>query len=273
MEDQPPVFVAPNKNTANKKTPLKSKKPFQIRNINHLQAPVPETIIHLREQNQRKCHEIPVAMKIVSNEETKCDNILFQGTSIYDWRSYQPLTDVDLEPLNIPDEISLEPVIDRNIDQSMFDPKTLLQCTFDSDSKEIYAPPPQFRDYNTNSQNYCDTDESDVVNNSEELDESLIGISIDTNTEFNCNDSIFENCCTTNLTPSREIETWTVDEQECPKSRSLSLSLSPAKSFTVLRRYNLKGYFPSENNVENTTRKAQLRKFKFTHKSKLKKWK
>ncbi|CAB3261300.1 unnamed protein product [Arctia plantaginis] len=241
-KDQPPVYSAPNKNTTNKRTPPKSKKPFKISKIEDLQETVPETMIHSRKQNQ----QISMPTKLVSNElilkkneETQCNNIQFKGDYINDWRSYESITDIDLEPLNIPAEISLEPDIDHNFDQSMFDPKTLLQCTFDTDSKEIYTPPPQFCDFNTDLQNHYDAEDPDVTNTSKRFDESRIGIPVDT--EFNCDESIFEDGCTPNLTPTREIETWTLGEPERSEERNFSLSLSPAKSFTVeLTPFNLK---------------------------------
>lgn len=178
---------------------------------------------------------------------------------------YRVSTDIDLVPIELPLDIDVEPITDVNIDQSMFDPKTLIQCTVHND--DIIPPPPQFSDFTTHSSGYDDIGNTNMACNYSQDSEPEIHKKSDDN--LNDNENIFANQSITHLTPSREIETMTLDAED--SSEDSYSSPSAAKSFTVMRRNT-----PSLCDVpgySSLTRQAKLRQFQFSQKNKLRKWK
>lgn len=169
---------------------------------------------------------------------------------------------MDLEPIRLPANDDLESSKDYKIDQSMFDPKTLLQ-TVANDSDEIVPPPPEFCDGIAYSSNY-ENGEASIADEYDRVRTPLNDRFSDNFMEYN--ESIFDDCSATNLTPSTEIETWNLSQEDNWEPRN-AIHLSPSKSFTVMRRNTNNDCFSQNNNLP---RQVRLGAFRFSQKSKLK---
>ncbi|CAH0715687.1 unnamed protein product, partial [Brenthis ino] len=153
---------------------------------------------------------------------------------------------------------------DFDVNDAMLDPKALLQNINKDDDgdddngeedDEIIPPPPQFCDDNTYSPIYTSpenkisdiTEYSDLINtqNINEIDTNEDDFMFDENNEFD-------------LTPSKEIETWS------PSRENSSVCSTESQSFTVMRK-NL----AETNNRHNffNSRREKLSQFKFKRKS------
>lgn len=135
--------------------------------------------------------------------------------------------------------------VDFGIDQSMFNPKTLLQCL--SKDTGIVPPPVQFSD--------------DIKMN--EIFGSPAGVAFEEN-----NDeypySIFDKNSHEMLTPTKEIETWTLSQDDSEyKSHNL-------KDSCTVMHINLPITSTAACNVPQNIRKAKLDQFTYKVKSKLK---
>lgn len=136
--------------------------------------------------------------------------------------------------------------VDCDIDQSMFNPKTLLQCL--SKDTEFIPPPVQF---------------SDDLSTMHEGFSPSADFEIGDNTEY-AHRSIFDKNSHTVLTPTKEIETWTFsqDDNEC---KSFDLK----ESYTVMR-INSPIASTATYNAPQNNRKAKLNQFTYKVKNKLK---
>ncbi|XP_063891886.1 uncharacterized protein LOC110374698 [Helicoverpa armigera] len=242
----------------------KSAKPFKITDIHKLHATIPETIV---EHKPDVLKDITQIRKNINFDETriKNDNFIPIPFTQYSYRAdveavedisqNEFVHDLDIEPINLPDNVDLEPSNDFKLDQSMLDPKTVLQYVADDDDAEIVPPPAEFCDRVTFSPDY--TLDSSMDENADETFRNA-------DTEYN--DSIFDDACATDLTPSKEIETWNLSREETWE-RLNPVKFGPAKSFTVMHKNTSNDYI-----LQNTTipRKVRLGQFKFSQKNKFK---
>ncbi|KAL0838981.1 hypothetical protein ABMA28_016978 [Loxostege sticticalis] len=150
---------------------------------------------------------------------------------------------------------------DFKIDQSMLNPKTLLlNMGKDDTALDIIPPPPEFCNDDINY-----SPEFDV---NEDLKSSSYFEKLNQTFEERHNTSVFENVFpdTSNLTPSKEIETWNLDRDN-EFDNSLNYT-TPAQSYTVLRRKMFQNY--KSQDTDGSKRQGRLSQFKFKGKNKLK---
>ncbi|KAJ8731505.1 hypothetical protein PYW07_004669 [Mythimna separata] len=187
-----------------------------------------------------------------------------ENKPIEDVTEYESYIDLDLEPIHLPNNIDLEPSKDYKIDQSMFDPKTLLQSVAEDESDEIVPPPPEFCDDMIYLSNYDNEKPSmadyNVTGRAPEPD-----MFKDINMEYN--ESIFGDCSAKNLSPSTEIETWNLSQDDSWEPCNV-MNLNPTQSFTIMRKNTQNDFDFMQNSM--MTRQENLAKFRFNQKSKLK---
>lgn len=146
----------------------------------------------------------------------------------------------------LPKTSNLE-TVDFDIDQSMFNPKTLLQCL--SKDSEFVPPPVQFSDdRSTMHETFCSSANIEFEEN---------------NHEFSAR-SIFDTNAHAVLTPTKEIETW-IFSQDDNEYKNFNLK----ESCTVMR-INSPITSTAAYNVPRNNRKAKLDKFTYKVKNKLK---
>lgn len=193
--------------------------------------------------NQNKCHpmldkenEIPILDKDVTEHNY-----------------YQPI-----EVINTLNDNAEE----INIDPTMFNPKTLLQRFSNDDDEEdltLIPPPPEFCNSNSNSPN--------VTSKENELPAECYDPK-DWNEDFDYvrNSSIFQTDLDVDLTPTNEIETWSLSEDN-ENNNTPSFRFQPSsRSYTVLNENSFNdSLYRATNN-----RHINLGEFKFTRKRKLK---
>lgn len=237
-------------------------RPFKISDIHKLHATIPSNI--LKDHNQ------------VFDENSKQFTVEYNNPEVHDLQLtnlYQPLqnaeinqventdskdeyiSDPDIDPFILP-EVDLEPSEDFKLDQSMFDPKTLLKCVVnDNYCDELIPPPPEFCSEDIVSPG-CSTSNLTLADSYESVKEPMFGL----------NETVknIDNPDTVNLTP-RSIETWNLSRDENWECYD-SLNLSPAKSSSVTRRNTLN--INSRSNI--ISRRDRLGKFMFNKKVKLK---
>ncbi|XP_075977945.1 uncharacterized protein LOC142977749 [Anticarsia gemmatalis] len=222
---KPPVFTPQHHSSTNRDHTYqqfpeqKFKKPFKISDIQKLKATLPDTIIDCNKKNSEEY--LPAS--ITATNEEAMNEIHVPSDHCLPCYNTDPvdldvssLVEENIEPIEIPD-IDFEPAAEFKIDQSMFDPRTLLQCTVDSECEEIIPPPPQFCDNDPpipNSLNFIYKDGNVYNNISQYEDKPYDCSSILQDDDLNYNQNIFEDQCIKNLTPSREIETWTLEEDD-----------------------------------------------------------
>ncbi|XP_047029697.1 uncharacterized protein LOC124637357 [Helicoverpa zea] len=246
----------------------KSAKPFKITDIHKLHATIPETIVEHKPDGLKDFTQIRKNINF-DEKQNKNDNFIPIPFTQYSYRAeVEPIEDIpqnesmhdlDIEPINLPDNVDLEPSNDFKLDQSMLDPKTVLQYVADDDDAEIVAPPAEFCDGVSFSPDYG-TLEASMDENADET------FQLDSNADTEYNESIFDDLCATDLTPSKEIETWNLSREETWE-RLNPVKFGPAKSFTVMHKNTSNDYI-----LQNTTipRKVRLGQFKFSQKNKLK---
>lgn len=240
-------IIRPRYNSSPK---IKSRKPFKISDLHKLHASIPDTIVENKTETQKDLLQTPKT------------NLFVEATKKLETLNKSELTqnvELDLEPINeyVSPKIDLEPKV-CNIDQSMFNPKKLLQCVAD-DEPEIVPPPPEFCDEISYSP------EGDLVacGRNEILTSQLHDF---TNNYEECNESIFDVNTGSDLTPSKEIETWVLSQEDDDDESNMSLNISPTKSYTVMRKnYSNNSNFSYKNIM---SRHAKLGKFRFSQKDK-----
>lgn len=123
---------------------VKQKRPFRINQICSINLPLPETLIENSGTFSnstcefKEIHERPnKKLEIIKPQNITSNVILPQEQS--------PIIVENLSPEYETPTFDFEPV-DHILDQSMFDPKILLQTMNVATDEEIIPPPPEFRD-------------------------------------------------------------------------------------------------------------------------------
>nr|XP_049694328.1 uncharacterized protein LOC126054135 [Helicoverpa armigera] len=245
----------------------KSAKPFKITDIHKLHATIPDTIVEHKPDGHKDMTQIRKNINF-DEKRNKNNNFIPIPFTQYSYRAEvepiedipenESMHDIDIEPINLPENVDLEPSNDFKLDQSMLDPKTVLQYVADDDDVEIVPPPAEFCDGVTFSPDY--TLDASMDENTDET------FQLDSNADTENNDSIFDDACASDLTPSKEIETWNLSREETWE-RLNPVKFGPAKSFTVMHKNTSNHYI-----LQNTTipRKVRLGQFKFSQKNKFK---
>lgn len=153
------------------------------------------------------------------------------------------------------------------IDQSMFNPKALLQSMKNEDD-EVIPPPTEFGD--------DDVPYSYSPKNNDNINTSMSPPAYFSNPTQTSNfdqrileDSLVEDITQNDLlTPSKQKETWTLNYDNNEYANTLSKT-TPTQSYTVLHNELLKNNCKDCNNITNI-RTGKLNKFKFKRKSKFK---
>ncbi|KAH9628843.1 hypothetical protein HF086_005003 [Spodoptera exigua] len=244
----------------------KIRKPFKITDLHKLHATIPDTIVEQTiEKNKNPSPKINLLVESTKQLKKLDQSELRQNsntTPIRDILDCGSMTELNLEPVNeyLSPKLDLEPKVYK-IDQSMFNPKTLLQCVAD-DGHELVPPPPEFCD----DISYSPCLEADLVacTTNEILTSQLNNF---TNNDEVCNESIFDDDTCDDLTPSREIETWILPQDDDDHESNLALNISPSKSYTVIRKNCSNSNFSYKNIM---SRQARLGKFRFSQKNKFK---
>lgn len=168
---------------------------------------------------------------------------------------------------------------DYDLNQALFNPKTLLE-RMNKDDEEITPGPSEFCNYNTMtysptySNKYTENQNTEAIfQDHDELDQKAEEFT--QNFEDLQNDSsdynnVFENDSVVNLTPSKEVETWTLS-QENAENRSFNFVTDTSyghtyNSFTTLRNNRTEDKFPKYSFSHNNARQAKLSYFKFERK-------
>ncbi|KAF9797384.1 hypothetical protein SFRURICE_005860 [Spodoptera frugiperda] len=240
-------IIRPRYNSSPK---IKSRKPFKISDLHKFHASIPDTIVENKTETQKDLLQSPKM------------NLIVEATKKLETLNKSELTQnvgLDLEPINeyLSPKMDLEPKV-CSIDQSMFNPKKLLQCVVD-DGPEIVPPPPEFCD------DISYSPEGDLVacGRNQMLTSQLHDF---TNNYEECNESIFDDNTGSDLTPSKEIETWVLSQEDDDCESNMSLNISPTKSYTVMRKnYSNNSNFSYKNIM---SRHAKLGKFRFSQKDK-----
>lgn len=197
------------------------------------------------------------------NEDTQ--EQVVQNTSIIE--HFEDIPDYDpsyIEGSEVKDIIS-------DIDQTMFNPKTLLQYFNNDEPEDIIPPPPEFSDYLNTTSDYTTADTNCATDCYEPIaweEENYVS------REEIPNRSIFQDYSQVELTPSKEIETWSLSQDE---GTSCKMYVSPGVnpySFTMMRNNKeataqsvLHNSSPQSNTL---SRQKKLGQFKFNHKNKFK---
>ncbi|CAH1638110.1 unnamed protein product [Spodoptera littoralis] len=256
-------ITRPGYNSAPK---IKARKPFKITDLHKLHATIPDTIVENKTEVQKELLQSPklnlfvdvtkIPEKFNRNEFTDNASMQFQDIS-----HCGSLIEMDLEPINeyLSPKIDLEPKAYK-IDQSMFNPKKLLQCVAD-DEHEIVPPPPEFCD----DISYSPEEDLSTCGRNELLTSQLNDFA---NNDEACNENIFDDNIGTDLTPSKEIETWVLSQEDDDRNSNMSLNTSPVKSYTVMRKNCSNNSNFSYKNI--MSRHAKLGQFRFSQKNKFK---
>lgn len=249
---------------------IKSHKPFKISDIHKLHATLPETILDNKPEAENNILQCPTMNRFVEAKNRREDANSSQYIPCTQMRpveeipEYDSINDLDLEPIHLPSNVDLEPSKDYKIDQSMFDPKTLLQSVADDEKDEIVPPPPEFCDGISNySPGYDNAEVSMADYNDTERPPQH---DFFTEMDMQYNESIFNDSCASDLTPSTEIETWNLSQYGWEPRNAMSLS--PNQSFTVMRKSSNNDYNFMQHSVNS--RRGKLGQFRFNQKNKLK---
>ncbi|CAH0585842.1 unnamed protein product [Chrysodeixis includens] len=239
----------------------KTTRPFKISDIHKLHATIPNTLLDDHKQEDKgKAKKIINECHFPERHETQLTNQSFQHSisqAENEDSKDEYISDSDLETFLLP-EVDLDPSADFKIDQSMFDPKTLLKCVVnDNYCEELIPPPPEFCNGNTYVPG-CDAVNLTIADSYECDNDGLFD-------KYHEKLENVENHDAANLSPSTNIETWNLSRNDSWDTYN-SLNLTPVKSFTVMRRH-------PTNNIPRSSgisRRDKLGKFMFNKKVKLK---
>lgn len=238
----------------NKGTNLTSKlvgqtsRPYKIQDINKLDIDFPMTIIKRTPEVVTPNNDDVIARLKALKQNNRNDSIIkapkAHANIVQDVQlkiTEQVAEDYEDTAMDetLPNISNLE-TVDFDIDQSMFNPKTVLQCL----SKDTGFVPPPFPF-------------SDDINTMHEAFDNPEGIEFEQNNEYS-DTSIFDKNSPAVLTSTKEIETWTLSQDD-NEYKSFDLK----DSYTVVR-------INSPINVPQNNRKAKLDKFTYKVKNKLK---
>ncbi|KAJ8721973.1 hypothetical protein PYW08_004375 [Mythimna loreyi] len=253
---------------AGEPTARKSQKPFKITDIHKLHAELPESIVNNKPVIETNISQ-PLKLNCFEAKNRRVDANsrpyahIIENKPIDEMNEYK-LNDLDLEPIHLPKNIDLEPSKDYKIDQSMFDPKTLLQSVADDESDEIVPPPPEFCDDVTYASGY-DKEKVSMADNSITDRAPQNDMFTENNMEYN--ENIFDDCFAKNLSSSTEIETWNLSQEDSWEPCNVT-NLSPTGTFTIMRKNNKNDFGFMQNSL--LSRQERLKKFRFNQKNKLK---
>ncbi|XP_028173556.1 putative uncharacterized protein DDB_G0282133 [Ostrinia furnacalis] len=251
----PRIFASTMSNNVQQST-FKPKRPFRITKIQTIDAPIP--IIYENKPKPATPSQVGNVVSINANRIEKALEVENQQTLEKIPKTPEKLPYLDLTPCQSPEtllESSLEITEDDfKIDQSMLNPKTLLQNMGTEDiTLDIIPPPPEFCN---NDIDYSPVnDDFEQLSFSENLNQTL-----EERLNRSENEQVFPN--TANFTPSDEIETWTLD---CDDELESSYS-APTQSFTAIRRKLFENYNKHSLNINGTTTK-RLSQFKYNRKT------
>lgn len=232
------------------KTVAQTSRPYKIQDINKLDISFPTTIINSATEAVKSNNDDIIAHLKALKQDNENNRTLKHPTilqDVQDKTTDQVTEDYENTALDktLPKKSDLE-TVDFDIDQSMFNPKTLLQCL--SKDAEFIPPPAQFSDdFSTMHEGFNSSANYEFVENNHEYSES-----------------IFDKNSHAVLTPTKEIETWTFSQDD-NEYKSFNLK----DSYTVMH-INSPTTSTAACNVPQNNRKAKLDKFTYKVKNKLK---
>lgn len=276
-------------NRSNNVLPEQPKRPFKITDINNVKTPISKLQLSkiTRGENSndiinatpnrsntpgiRRLKEQEFPIKELPNENVlksiERKEILHDFNQIHTFNNshneyitndFKELSKFKLQdPAN--ENLEQRAEIDFSIDQPMFNPKKLLQCFNKYESDIVIPPPPEF----------CDENEL--------TSQGTFSVPLDCYEPMrwehfhgnNSNESIFEEDSNIELTPRKEIETWTLSQNdENTQNLATSTCFNPKQSFTIVPTPRRRG--SSFQSVSLSTQN-KLRQFKICPKKNLKK--
>jgi hypothetical protein len=159
--------------------------------------------------------------------------------------------------------------IEYNIDQSMLDPKALLQCFNKDEASDLIPPPPE---YSVDNCSYSPDDNWEPHASTYQDYYSQVNESYNNeNTlELKPMNSVFDEISTTMYqvddTPTEEVETWTLSPDDIAYD-------DYTRKNSMHSNKDLKSYLDFDRSYSNSTtstRRGKLSQYKFNHKNKFK---
>ncbi|CAH2234501.1 jg1643 [Pararge aegeria aegeria] len=219
----------------------------------------------------------PESIKMTLDEELPQNNRSFNIKPII--QNYS--TRIPEIKMNIDEDIEEEPpeihspdimlsrlysVDDYDLNQVILNPKTLLECLNKEDNAENVSPSPEIYYNNTcgYSPIYCDN-----FNAGEEVIKQVYEESHSNDTENFETTNLFESNSPVDLTPSKEVETWTLSEDV----RNGLFHSDKRQSYTMMHKNHNESKRESQKYAfyPNNSRQAKLSYFKFERKRVFKK--
>lgn len=232
---------------------MQTSRPYKIKDINKLDYSIPTTIIQSASEEVKPSNDNMIE-RIKALKQNKINvNAIKPPTTMF--RQDKTTTEQFPEAEDYEDTVSDESLaessnfemVDFNIDQSMFNPKTLLQCLLKDDDLRVVPPPVEFRD---------------DVSAAHEAFGSPSNIELDDNDHGYLDYSIFDTQSHAVLTPRKEIETWTFSEND----NEYTTRFNPRGSCTVMRTKTP----VTSTTVSNVSQNSKSKLDKFTYKMKRK---
>ncbi|KAJ0176743.1 hypothetical protein K1T71_007922 [Dendrolimus kikuchii] len=241
----------------------KPKRPFKINQLHNIHVSLPESLIENSNTSShciRKCTKIDEQLIKHSPEKLKSQNVP-------DNINLAPLelkvVEIEIGPQECEPRIDLEPTDDVHMDQSMFDPKVLLQTlSLRTDNEAIILPPPEFSD-NVDSGTsqvirtlYTDMDSPNHFYNAKVPNSLCMDLqNIDQNTKE-----------IDTLTLSKN-SAWKLAKNTTDTCLDEHLNTKCVRSFTITQNSR----FSSNNNSMPISRRHKLAQFSHSQKEKIKK--
>ncbi|XP_045772503.1 probable ATP-dependent DNA helicase HFM1 [Maniola jurtina] len=265
----------------------KNTRKCKIRDIDKIQIPLPQSLIvennntgsqKIMTQQHNTASQNWIAQRDNMNAEAayaKHCEIQPQNDDNKQIKDYSiSESDINIEHDTVEEVLkTLSPDDDYNINQTILNPKTLLECMNKVDKDKITMSPPRF--YEDNDDNTSTYSPTYISENQNAEDTTTQGYKDCTQNDFvtfettnvfdNNNDSVI------NLTPSKEVETWTLSQESVHNRLYDSDMLSSCRSsntYTILRKNcteNNSGSHKCAYNPRNS-RQTKLSYFKFERK-------
>ncbi|XP_039753359.1 probable ATP-dependent DNA helicase HFM1 [Pararge aegeria] len=239
-------------------------------------------VIHHTNQNYNKkkfTQDYPIPRS--SNAIDICNEIQQSNLSYNNHQIQNYSTRIPEIKMNIDEDIEEEPpeihspdimlsrlysVDDYDLNQVILNPKTLLECLNKEDNAENVSPSPEIYYNNTcgYSPIYCDN-----FNAGEEVIKQVYEESHSNDTENFETTNLFESNSPVDLTPSKEVETWTLSEDV----RNGLFHSDKRQSYTMMHKNHNESKRESQKYAfyPNNSRQAKLSYFKFERKRVFKK--
>ncbi|XP_052747667.1 probable ATP-dependent DNA helicase HFM1 [Galleria mellonella] len=226
------------------------KRPFKITDINKIHISLPEVIT---ESIDSKRPNISQTTEIKTNYHDK--QLLQTNDNIekeVHFNTESNSTDSDILPDTIAGDLYRD---DFKIDQSMFNPKTLLQCLTKEDSELIIPPPIEFRDTSYSPGHEQEPSKSYLI----DIDNPFLicdkNSFIEEDFELNNDECIYKEILNDeHIRSQKTVETWPISQE-----------IYREKSEPSQNTWTVDGNF-----TEGTNRHSKLNQFKFMHKDKYK---